>query len=75
MERHVPRQDTETEKERRELYRLRSALSHGGKLLSRDLQFGFFGGFQPAALSERETSDRAAMLARIAGINWLLRTA
>lgn len=72
VERHPPRQDPETERERRELYRLRSALTHGGKLLRRDLHVALFAGLEPAELKERESSDRAALLTRIAGVNWLL---
>jgi hypothetical protein len=71
MDEFVPRQDGETEGERRLLYNLRSRLAHGGTLMERDLRTGF-GQFTPTWIEERETSGRAAVLARMAGINWLL---
>jgi hypothetical protein len=71
MERYVPRQEGETERARSKLYALRSALTHGGKLFEWDLQFGF-GSFHPSAVNESESARRASLLARLAGINWLL---
>ncbi len=71
MDRYVPRQDGETEIERKKLYGLRSGLTHGGTLMEGDLYSGF-DPFTPTWIDQRRTMDRAAVLARLAGINWLL---
>ena len=69
MDRYVPRQDDTSETERRKLYRLRSGLAHGGKLLREDMEFGL--DFHPDRLAEVYASRDASRLARMAGINWL----
>jgi hypothetical protein len=71
LELHVPRQDDETERERRELYRLRSALAHGGKLLRSDEPGRQMFGFEPHELIEMDQADRAAAIVRLAGVRWL----
>ncbi|MGO9495732.1 MAG: hypothetical protein ACLQA5_03320 [Solirubrobacteraceae bacterium] len=71
MNQYAPLDDGETEKVRQELYRLRSALTHGGKLMEQDLHPGF-GQFTLTWHDERSAIDRAASLARLAGVNWLL---
>lgn len=71
MDEYVPRQEGETERARSRLYSLRSALTHGGKLFEWDLQIGF-GSFHPSALNESDSVRHASLLARLAGINWLL---
>jgi hypothetical protein len=71
MDRYVPWQDGGTERERSRLYELRSALSHGGKLLEED-RLTSFGGFHPRPIEEDNSARRAARLARLAGVNWVL---
>lgn len=71
VDRYVPRQDGESERERTKLYGLRSGLTHGGKLMEGDLGRGF-GEFHPGPLAEQKFADRAEQLARLAGVNWLL---
>ena len=71
MDEYVPRQDGETEAERRTLYSLRSGLTHGGTLMQQDLERGF-AQFTPTWIEERRTTNRASALARLAGVNWLL---
>jgi hypothetical protein len=60
------------EKDRKSLYQLRSALSHGGKLLSGELVGHAFSDFTPQSWDERELLITTRTLARIAGVNWLL---
>jgi len=72
LDRFVPRQNGETEKERKKLYGLRSGLTHGGTLLESDLGFGF-GSFHPGFVRESNATRLASQLARLAGINWLLQ--
>lgn len=72
MDTYVPRQQDEAEQERRNLYRLRSAIAHGGKLLGLDTDPGL-GGFYPRPISERSSADLAMRIARMAGVNWLLQ--
>ncbi|HET7444922.1 MAG TPA: hypothetical protein VFJ57_09715 [Solirubrobacterales bacterium] len=74
MDRYAPRQDDETERERGRLYGLRSALTHGGKLMAWDTELGF-GSFYPAAINESDSARRASFLVRLAGVNWLLAAA
>jgi hypothetical protein len=57
---------------RKELYALRSALSHGGKLLSGELAGAAFSDFTPKTWEERSKLDLAHRLARIVGVNWLM---
>ena len=71
MDEYVPRQDGETEAERRTLYSPRSGLTHGGTLMQQDLERGF-AQFTPTWIEERRTTNRASALARLAGVNWLL---
>lgn len=56
--------------DRKEFYRLRSALAHGGKLLKRDEDPW---GMGYAGVGEFWKSDRLSRVARIALINWLLQ--
>jgi hypothetical protein len=73
VNRYVPWQDGETERERRKLYSVRSALTHGGTLLDSDRDLGVgFGSFHPTPLEQREATGRLLRLARLAGVNWLL---
>jgi len=60
------------EKARKELYALRSSLTHGGKLLSGEIAGPAFHDFTPQAWDQREMLDVTRTLARIAGVNWLL---
>lgn len=55
--------------DRKEFYRLRSALAHGGKLLKRDEDAW---GMGYAGVGEFWQSDRLSRVVRIALINWLL---
>jgi len=71
MNHYAPREDGETAKARRKLYWLRSGLTHGGKLMEQDVNPGF-GQFTLTWADERRTTDRATMLGRLAGVNWLL---
>jgi hypothetical protein len=71
MDRYAPPEDDQSETARRKLYRLRSALTHGGKLMEQDLHPGF-GQFTLTWADERRATVQAATLARMAGINWLL---
>jgi hypothetical protein len=71
MDAYVPRQDGQSEAERRKIYRLRSGLTHGGKLLRRDYERSF-GSLHPTEIQERDSSVLASRLARLAGINLLL---
>ncbi len=71
MDRYAPPEAGETEKARRRLYKLRSALTHGGKLIESDLHPGF-GQFTLTWSDERRATHRAATLARLAAVNWLL---
>ena len=72
MDEYVPTQDGEAEGERRRLYRLRSALTHGGMVLQMD-QPQAFGGLDPKFFAERANAGLASKLARLAGVYWLLR--
>jgi Apea-like HEPN len=71
LEQYAP--GTQQEKGRKQLYDLRSALSHGGKLLSGELAGHAFRDFTPKSWEERSMLGTAQTLARIAGVNWLLR--
>jgi hypothetical protein len=71
LDRLVPRQDGETEKERKKLYALRSSLTHGRAILESDLASGW-GSFHPSWIDESRASRYASQLARLAGVNWLL---
>jgi hypothetical protein len=55
------------------LYRSRSTLAHGGALLTGELRHLAFLDFVPKSWGEREDGERALMIARLAGANWLLR--
>jgi hypothetical protein len=57
--------------ERRELYRLRSALTHGGDLFHADMEG--IGGMNPKSASESYRHSIAMSLARQVLLNWLLR--
>lgn len=73
VNRYIPPQDDETEKERRTLYSVRSALTHGGTLLESDRDLGIgFGSFHPTPIRQREATARVIRLARLVGVNWLL---
>jgi hypothetical protein len=54
------------------LYRSRSRLAHGGALLTGELRHLAFRDFVPKAWGEREDGERALIIARLAGANWLL---
>ena len=54
------------------LYASRSRLAHGGALLTGELRHLAFRDFVPKAWGEREDGERALMIARLAGANWLL---
>jgi hypothetical protein len=57
--------------DRRKLYRVRSAITHGGKLLRTDLDSpGHY--THPEWNEQRGDFDVAQRVARLAGINWLL---
>jgi hypothetical protein len=73
VNRYMPRQDDKTEKGRRTLYSVRSALTHGGTLLDSDRDLGIgFGSFHPTPIQQREATGRVLRLARLVGVNWLL---
>jgi hypothetical protein len=57
---------------RGQLYELRSKLTHGGTLLGGELRHLAFRDFVPRSWNEREVAEQALMLARLAGVNWLL---
>jgi hypothetical protein len=57
---------------RDQLYELRSKLTHGGTLLTGELRHIAFRDFVPRSWDEREVAEQSLMLARIAGVNWLL---
>jgi hypothetical protein len=59
------------ESQRKEFYRLRSGVSHGGKLLAGELRSWAFGDFNPQAWRERQMLSAIQSLARLAGTNWL----
>ena len=61
--------------QRKEFYRLRSALTHGGRLVSGELRGHAFFDFAPYTWTERETMLATQSLARLAGANWLLSRA
>ena len=54
------------------LYRSRSRLAHGGALLTGELRHLAFRDFVPKTWGEREDGERALIIARLAGANWLL---
>jgi hypothetical protein len=58
--------------QRKEFYGLRSALTHGGRLVSGELRGHAFFDFAPYVWLERETMLATQSLARLAGTNWLL---
>lgn len=70
VEEHAP-EPAITKERRRQLYSLRSALSHGGHLLHSD-RYGWGGGMTSTQLSE--WSDQRAMwqVVRLVLVNWLL---
>jgi len=57
---------------RDQLYGLRSKLTHGGTLLTGELRHLAFRDFVPRSWDEREMAEQSLMLARIAGVNWLV---
>jgi hypothetical protein len=57
------------------LYALRSALAHGGKLLSGEHAGHACSDFTPRSWEERSLLSLAQRLARLVGINWLLTQA
>lgn len=70
LDAYAPRGPEEAERERVELYKLRSTLSHGGRLLlDEDREFGT--GLYPRALEESARVRIARQLVRRAGVNWL----
>jgi hypothetical protein len=60
---------------RKQLYRFRSKLTHGGALLVGELRQIAFGDFVPRSWDERDVVEQAVTLARLAGVNWLLGAA
>jgi hypothetical protein len=58
------------EKRRSRMYGVRSAISHGGKLLRGDLHW-FEGGLIPTSLDERSLHSDLLHVTRVALINWL----
>lgn len=56
---------------RAKMYAVRSAISHGGKLMGNDLEVEW--GLNPATVSERDLHGDLWRLVRNALINWLLR--
>ncbi len=63
-------QDSNARAERRKLYSIRSALSHGGKLLRSDLA-SWHGGLSEAKIAEWDNLDAASQLVRAVLIGWL----
>lgn len=61
------------EQGRKDLYALRSSLSHGGKLLSGELAGDAFHDFTPQTWEQRQLLDTTRTLARVAGVDWLLQ--
>lgn len=57
---------------RDQLYGVRSKLTHGGTLLTGELRHLAFRDFVPRSWDEREVAERSLMVARLAGVNWLL---
>ncbi len=62
----------EFEPPRRELYRIRSKITHGHALLLSDTP-RHWGGLEPAEFAEYERSGHAKSVVRMALINWLLQ--
>ena len=62
------------EAQRRELYDLRSSLTHGHTLLDLDLP-GAFGGLIPKQIEQRHTHELGRNIARVAIIDFGLKTA
>lgn len=71
LEELAPSSDRDDVAARRELYRIRSKLTHGGSLLRMDLERGAF--LHPATSTERKHLDHAQALTRRALVNWLCR--
>jgi hypothetical protein len=57
---------------RDQLYGLRSKLTHGGTLLTGELRQIPFRDFVPKSWDDGDVAEQSLMLARIAGVNWLL---
>jgi hypothetical protein len=72
LDEYAPRGSDEAERERAELYTLRSTLSHGGRLLF-DEEPAFGSSMHPRAFQERERTRIARQLVRRAGVSWLAR--
>jgi len=70
VDRLVPADDGEN---RRKLYSVRSAITHGGKLLRTDLDSPA-GYMHPEWNEQQADFDVGNRVARLAGINWLLGT-
>ena len=72
----APSEDQEGDQERghKELYSLRSALTHGGKLLQEEL-FGRGADLHPQQIHEDAVLGRARSLTQVAGVNWLMSRA
>lgn len=69
LEEHAPATDDDSARTRKDLYSLRSRLTHGHTLLVSDAEISV-GGSGPRPMYEWLTLDRASSLARIAAINW-----
>jgi hypothetical protein len=66
----VPSAEAEQQRANKELYRLRSALSHGGKLLQDELSERGMG-LHPSRMNEDALLGRARLVAQLAAVNWL----
>ena len=69
VEQHAPGPGVNS-RSRRQLYALRSALSHGGRLLHSD-RFGWGGGMTSASISDSNDQSSMWLVVRLALVNWL----
>jgi len=70
LQQYAPGDDNATARD--QLYDVRSKLAHGGTLLTGELRHLAFRDFVPRSWDEREVAERSLMLARLAGVNWVL---